>query len=67
MDQDSRSYYERRERSERAAAKSATNAEARRAHQALAQNYAALMDGRLAAVPQSEDGNAPSRLTVIGL
>jgi hypothetical protein len=39
---DSREYFERRERAERAAAKKAVCPEARRAHQQLAQSYAEL-------------------------
>lgn len=43
MDQDSREYFEHRERCERAAAKNATCPHARRVHQELAQGYAALI------------------------
>lgn len=43
LDQDSRDYFRRRERAERAAAKRAGCEIARRIHQELAQNYAALV------------------------
>ena len=42
MKMDSREYFERRERAERAAAKNAASPQARRIHQELAQNYAEL-------------------------
>ena len=42
MDQESREYFQQRERVERAAAKSAACLQARRAHQELAQGYAVL-------------------------
>jgi len=43
LDPDSQSYFRRRELAERAAAKRALTDGARRAHQELAQNYAALL------------------------
>ena len=43
MDQEWQNYLERRERSERAAAKRATCPEARRVHQELALKYAAMI------------------------
>ena len=66
MDQESRTYYEQRARVERAAAKGAPNAQARRAHQALAQNYVALVEGRLTTLSRLDDEPMVSRLTVIG-
>ena len=55
MTQDSLDYFARRERIERAAAKSASSAAARRVHQELAENYS-----RLARIPVASDaaGNA---------
>jgi plasmid stabilization system protein ParE len=44
MDQIAQNYYEQRERAERAAAKRAANAQARRVHQQLAARYAQLAD-----------------------
>ena len=41
LDEDSQDYFRRRERAERAAAKNAASEAARRAHQELAQSYAA--------------------------
>lgn len=43
INQDSVDYFRRRERVERAAAKKASSEAARRVHQELAQNYAALL------------------------
>jgi hypothetical protein len=43
VDQNSADYFRRRERAERAAAKSAGSEAARRVHQELAQNYADLL------------------------
>lgn len=43
LDQESQDYFRRRERAERAAAKSAISDAARRAHQELAQSYADLL------------------------
>jgi hypothetical protein len=43
MNSDAQDYYRRRERIERAAAKSAATETARRIHQQLAQGYAALL------------------------
>jgi hypothetical protein len=60
------SYYEQRERAERAAAKHAASAEARRVHQQLAINYAALVRNLAEATAQLEDGPATSRLTILG-
>lgn len=45
LDQDSADYFRRRERSERAAAKSALSESARRIHQELAESYAQLLRG----------------------
>jgi hypothetical protein len=53
MTQDGIDYFARRERMERAAAKSASSIAARRAHQELAENYS-----RLARTPlANDDGN----------
>ena len=46
MHEETPEYYRTRERAERAAAKSAACPQARRAHQELAQAYAALVDMR---------------------
>jgi hypothetical protein len=43
LDQDTQEYFRRRERAERAAAKSAANDAARRAHQELAQSYSDIL------------------------
>ena len=43
MDSDSSDYFRRRERAERAAAKVAATAAARRVHQELAQHYATMV------------------------
>jgi hypothetical protein len=64
MDESSRNYYEHRERVERAAAKSAANVQARRVHQQLAMNYAAVRSEGEAAL-QREEGPAISRLTIL--
>ena len=61
-----RRYYERRERVERAAAKQAASADARRVHQQLAVNYAALVRNPARGTGQLEDGPATSRLTILG-
>ena len=45
LDQNSADYFRRRERSERAAAKSALSEAARRIHQELAENYAQILRG----------------------
>jgi hypothetical protein len=45
MTYEQREYFRRREAQERAAAKSARNVVARRAHQQLAEEYAALLHG----------------------
>ena len=50
MSQESTDYFARRERMERAAAKRASSAAARRAHQELAENYS-----RLARIPLAND------------
>jgi hypothetical protein len=50
MTQDSIDYFSRRERMERAAAKSASSTAARRVHQELAENYS-----RLARTPLAND------------
>ena len=59
-------YYEQRERVERAAAKQAASAEARRVHQQLALNYAALLRNPAEATAQLEEGPMTSRLTILG-
>jgi hypothetical protein len=46
VDQDKLEYFRRRELAERAAAKSAASAIARRVHQELAQHYAELLRSR---------------------
>ena len=66
MDHNSQAYYVGRERVERAAAKAAATAEARRVHQALAQNYAALVEGRLTTLSRQDDEPMVSRLTILG-
>jgi hypothetical protein len=43
LDQETQEYFRRRERAERAAAKSAVSDAARRAHQELAQSYADIL------------------------
>jgi hypothetical protein len=53
MTQESIDYFARRERMERAAAKSARSAAARRAHQELAENYS-----RLARTPLANDSTS---------
>ena len=60
------SYYEQRERVERAAAKQAASAEARRVHQQLAVHYAALVRNPARSTAELEDGPATSRLTILG-
>ena len=45
LEQDSADYFRRRERNERAAAKSALSEAARRVHQELAESYARLLRG----------------------
>ncbi len=64
MDQD-RLYFERRERIERMAAKTAADVRARRAHQELAEGYATLArnGGRSFALP--DDHSAVPHLTII--
>jgi hypothetical protein len=45
LDQESQDYFRRRERAERAAAKSAASNAARRVHQELARSYSELLRG----------------------
>ena len=58
-------YYEQRERIERAAAKAASDARARRVHQELAEGYAALARNGMH-LPGRDDCGAPSHFTIIG-
>ncbi len=62
MNQGSRSYFEQRERVERAAAKRASCPQARRAHQELAQHYARLARHE----PQHEPQHEPMRVEMNG-
>jgi hypothetical protein len=63
MNDDSPGYFEQRERAERAAAKKATSPQARRAHQELAQRYAAL--AKQQSPPIWVEGDPRPRLTVV--
>jgi hypothetical protein len=65
MNQDSIGYYQQRERIERSAAKTAASCEARRAHQQLAQSYAAILHGRASDSLLNEDDKLPAPLTVL--
>jgi hypothetical protein len=65
MDED-RSYFEQRERIERAAAKAAANAQARRAHQELAAGYAVLAQNGDYLARCSDDSSGPSSFTILG-
>lgn len=65
MDED-RNYFEQRERIERAAAKSAANAQARRAHQELAIGYAALARSGGYQARGNDDSSAPQHFTILG-
>jgi hypothetical protein len=62
MNEVDQEYYRNRERRERAAAKNATCSDARRAHQELAESYAALAraDARMTYIGP---GSPPRRLT----
>ena len=65
MDQFSKAYFERRERAERAAAKSATCPQARRVHQEMAQIYAALLQGHARPAPRQPETFLQSGLTIL--
>jgi hypothetical protein len=65
MDEASQTYYQRRERAERAAAKRAASAEARRVHHQLAMNYAALVQNPGEWKLPLEHAWATSRLTIL--
>jgi hypothetical protein len=58
-------YYEQRERVERAAAKRAGSAEARRVHQQLALNYAALVRNPAEWKLPLENASTTSRVTIL--
>ena len=59
-------YYVRRERIERAAAKSAADARARRVHQELAEGYASLARNEMRLAERSHDAHGASHFTILG-
>lgn len=61
-----RDYYEQRERIERAAAKSAADFRARRAHQELAEGYAALARNETHLTERGQDRQGPLHFTILG-
>jgi hypothetical protein len=59
-------YFKQRERNERAAAKQAANIEARRVHQQLAAQYAAVVRNAAEGTAQLEVGPTASCPTILG-